>query len=117
MTEETFGAIAVALVLAVCGILVVWIGRAGTEHRFDWSWGGHTPENSSPDQWERAPREAGPLMERSGWAMVASGLLGGAALLISEVSGLVVLLGLIGLSLMYMFKSVATGLRILNGAA
>lgn len=81
----------------------------------DWSWGGYTQDNTEPERWDAAHRAAGPLMQRSGWLMVASGVIGAVVMLFNEPFGLAILLILVVLSLGAMFWSIGRGLRVLGG--
>ena len=100
--------------MVACGLATMWVGRAGANRSIDWSWGGWTRENTTPQTWDAAHRAAGPLMIWSGVFMVLGGIAGGACIPSNQAAGITVLLVLTALSLVTMFWSIGKGLKILG---
>ena len=115
VSEDQLGGLILIAVMGITGLGVVWVGRAGARRSLDWSWGGHTVENTPAHLWDEAHRRAGPMMAIAGWLLVLSGLLGAPLLLANEVLGGVVIGVCIAVSITAMVVSIVRGTKILGG--
>lgn len=114
MSEQLGAALILTVVFAASGFPLILIARAGTRRSLDWSWGGHTAANTPKDAWDEAHYLAGPIMERSGWLMTLTGVIGGPVVAWNEVAGLVTGGILLAASLGLMGLSILKGLQVLG---
>lgn len=107
-------AVTLAITLAVTGLGMGWVGRAGARRRIDWNWSGHTAATTPKDRWDAAHRAAGPIMVSAGAVMAAAGVVGGALVAWRTSIGVAVTMALVIVSLALTMWSIGRGLRILE---
>ncbi len=104
---------ALSIVFVLLGVGVCALGAAGRRGRIDFSWGGHTRENTSPQAWRAAHVVAGQWMILTGLVYLAIGLAVLAASGSTVVVGWIVGVGL-ALSMVFLAAMIAGAMRVLG---
>ena len=117
MSADALGGLILAVVYVAIGLAVMALARAGERRTLDWSWGGHTRDNTPPDAWDAAHRSAAPGLRRAGMLFVLAGLVAGVLIAWRETVGGIALGVLTVAALLFVFAGIRTGLAVLAGAA
>lgn len=97
------------------GLMTVVVGRRGAAGRLDYSWGGHTKSNTSPEAWAESHHVAGPRIAMSGWLFIASGIVAPVLILAGyEGVGVAALVGLVIAGVVVLLSGVGAGLGVLG---
>jgi len=60
------------LLIAIAGVVFVWLGREIGGGRIAPAMGGHTQDNTTPDSWRAMSQTVGTEVERCGWSWIVA---------------------------------------------